>query len=195
MLNVRGCCLVLAIIFSLKYTTCDLIKDVFDAIKDDNIAAFRKILSENTGSLDSFINLKDKESGQTPVMMSVLRGQTEMVRLLLAEPVVDVSIGEMQGYTVMHGAGFQGRADILRLLLEDKRNIDPRDFHEDGFSPLHRACWGDEPRHTETVRVFLEVAGIPWDLRSEEGTTCYDVTYNQGTRDLIEKWKKQKEEL
>ena len=191
----KWCYLVLVMILSFKYTTCDLINEVFEAIKNDNIGALRKILSDNSDSLDSFINQKEAESGQTPVMMSVLRGQTEMVRLLLAEPVVDVSIGEMQGYTVMHGAGFQGRADILRLLLEDKRNIDPRDFHEDGFSPLHRACWGDEPRHTETVRVFLEVAGVPWDLRSEEGTTCYDVTYNQGTRDLIEKWKKQKEEL
>ena len=195
MLNVRGCYLVLAIIFSFKYTTCDLIKDVFDAIKDDNIAAFRKILSENTGSLDSFINLKDKESGQTPVMMSVLRGRTEMVRLLLAEDAVDVTIGEMQGYTVMHGAGFQGRAEILRLLLEDKRDIDPSHIHSDGFSPLHRACWGNEVRHAETVKVFVEEAGVPWDFKSKKGTTCLDVTGNSATRNFLLKKKKQNEEL
>ena len=195
MLNVRGCYLVLAIIFSLKYTTCDLIKDVFDAIKDDNIAAFRKILSENTGSLDSFINLKDKESGQTPVMMSVLRGRTEMVRLLLEEDAVDVTIGEMQGYTVMHGAGFQGRAEILRLLLEDKRDIDPRHIHSDGFSPLHRACWGNEVRHAETVKVFVEEAGVPWDFKSKKGTTCLDVTGNSATRNFLLKKKKKNEEL
>ena len=194
---VNGKCfyLVLVIILSCKYSTCDLINEVFDAIKGDNTEALRRIISDNTDNLDSFINLKDEESGQTPVMMSVLRGRTEMARLLLAETAVDVSIGEMQGYTVMHGAGFQGRAEILKLLLEDKRDIDPSEIHQDGFSPLHRACWGNEARHTDTVKVFLEVAGVPWDLRSKKGTTCLDVTSNQGTRNLLNKWKKPKEDL
>ena len=195
MLSGKRSYLVLVIIFSFKYTTCDLIKDVFDAIKEDKTEVLRRILSENTDSLDSFINLQDEQSGQTPVMMSVLRGRTEMVGLLLAQPAVDLSIGEMQGYTVMHGAGFQGRAEILRLLLADERDLDPRDIHQDGFSPLHRACWGNEARHTDTVKVFLEEAGVPWDLRSEKGTTCYDVTNNPGTRNLIRKWKQQKEDL
>jgi hypothetical protein len=31
-----------------------------------------------------------------------------------------------------------------------------RCIHVDGFIPMHRACWGDEQRHTDTVRVFLE---------------------------------------
>ena len=195
MINGKCVYLVLVIILSCKYSTCDLVNEVFDAIKDDNTEALRRIISDNTDNLDSFINLKDEESGQTPVMMSVLRGRTEMVRLLLAEPAVDVSIGEMQGYTVMHGAGFQGRAEILELLLEDKRDIDPSEIHQDGFSPLHRACWGNEARHTDTVKVFLEVAGVPWDLRSKKGTTCLDVTSNQGTRKLLNKWKKHKEDL
>ena len=195
MLSGKWCYTVLVIIVCFEYSTCDLINDVFDAIKDDNTGALRRIISDNSDSLNSFINLKDEESGQTPVMMSVLRGRTEMVRLLLAEAAVDVSIGEMQGYTVMHGAGFQGRAEILKLLVEDKRDIDPSDVHQDGFSPLHRACWGNEARHTETVKVFLELAGVPWDLRSKKGTTCLDVTSNQGTRNLLNKWRKQKEDL
>lgn len=178
-----------------NYATCDLINEVFDAIKSDDTPNLQRILADNKAKLASFINQKDEESGQTPVMMSVLRGRTEMVRLLLAEAAVDVSIGEMQGYTVMHGAGFQGRAEILKLLVEDKRDIDPSDVHQDGFSPLHRACWGNEARHTETVKVFLELAGVPWDLRSKKGTTCLDVTSNQGTRNLLNKWRKQKEDL
>ena len=27
------------------------------------------------------------------------------------------------------------------------------DRHADGFTPLHRACWGKTPAHTETVRL------------------------------------------
>merc|ERR1712154_168891 len=95
--------------------------------------------------------------GQTPVMMSVLRGRTEMVR----------------------------------MLLEDGRKIDPAHLHSDGFSPLHRACWGNEPRHTDTVKVFVEEAGVPWDLVSKKGTTCYDVTGNSATRNFLKKVKEQ----
>ena len=178
------------LLLASHYVTCDLkSNEVFQAIKSDDKTALEKILKDP--NLSSFINQKDEESGQTPVMMSVLRGRTEMVRLLLAEEEVDVTIGEMQGYTVMHGAGFQGRAEILRLLLKDKRNIDPGHFHSDGFSPLHRACWGNEPRHTETVKVFVEEAGVPWNLKSKKGTTCYDVTGNSDTRNFLKKIKKQ----
>lgn len=181
----------LALLFlASHYVTCDLkSNEVFEAIKSDDTTALKRILTDP--NLSSFINQKDEESGQTPVMMSVLRGRTEMVRLLLAEEEVDVTIGEMQGYTVMHGAGFQGRAEILRLLLKDKRNIDPSHIHSDGFSPLHRACWGNEPRHTETVKVFVEEAGVPWNLKSKKGTTCYDVTGNSDTRNFLKKIKKQ----
>ena len=178
-----------------NYATCDLINEVFDAIKSDDTPNLQRILADNKAKLASFINQKDEESGQTPVMMSVLRGRTEMVRLLLAEDAVDVTIGEMQGYTVMHGAGFQGRAEILRLLLEDKRNIDPRHVHSDGFSPLHRACWGNEVRHAKTVKVLVEEAGVPWDFKSKKGTTCLDVTGNSATRNFLLKKKKQNEEL
>lgn len=178
-----------------NYATCDLINEVFNAIKSDDTPNLQRILADNKAKLASFINQKDEESGQTPVMMSVLRGRTEMVRLLLAEDAVDVTIGEMQGYTVMHGAGFQGRAEILRLLLEDKRDIDPRHIHSDGFSPLHRACWGNEVRHAETVKVFVEEAGVPWDFKSKKGTTCLDVTGNSATRNFLLKKKKQNEEL
>ena len=178
-----------------NYATCDLINEVFNAIKSDDTPNLQRILADNKAKLASFINQKDEESGQTPVMMSVLRGRTEMVRLLLAEDAVDVTIGEMQGYTVMHGAGFQGRAEILRLLLEDKRDIDPSHIHSDGFSPLHRACWGNEVRHAETVKVFVEEAGVPWDFKSKKGTTCLDVTGNSATRNFLLKKKKQNEEL
>ena len=44
--------------------------------------------------------------GQTPLMSAVLSGKTEAVRALLKHQP-DVTIGEKDGYTPMHGAGFQ----------------------------------------------------------------------------------------
>lgn len=65
--------------------------------------------------------------------------------------------------------------------------------HSDGYSPLHRACWGSDQRHTDTVEVFLE-AGVPHDLAAN-GRTCVEMTHNPATRKLLLKWAGQTEEL
>ena len=70
------------------------------------------------------------------------------------------------GYTPMHGAGFQGRAEIAKLLIA--HGLDPSDRHSDGFTPIHRACWGREQRHADTVRVLLK-AGVPFDEAASNG--------------------------
>ena len=31
---------------------------------------------------------------------------------------------------------------------------------EDGYTPLHRACWGQEQRHVDTVRVLITAGGV-----------------------------------
>ena len=132
------------------------IDEVFAAIRGGKEKDVKRILEENVDSLASFINKQDPSSGQTPLMMAVLMGKEEAVRLLLKEPAVDASIPEKDGYTPFHGAGFQGRANIARMLIKDSRGLNPSDRHKDGFQPIHRACWGGEARHTETVKVKLE---------------------------------------
>merc|ERR1719348_397680 len=88
------------------------IDEVFAAIRGGREKDVKRILEENVDSLASFINQRDPLSGQTPLMMAVLMGKEEVVRLLLKEPAVDASIPEKDGYTPFHGAGFQGRASI-----------------------------------------------------------------------------------
>ena len=135
------------------------IDEVFAAIRGGKEKDVKRILEENVDSLASFINQQDPSSGQTPLMMAVLMGKEEVVRLLLKEPTVDASIPEKDGYTPFHGAGFQGRASIARMLIKDSRGLDPNDRHKDGFQPIHRACWGGEARHAETVKVSMKTIG------------------------------------
>lgn len=126
--------------------------------------------------------------GQTALMFSVLSGKKNAVELLL-KAGADVTIGEKDGYTPMHGAGFQGRAEIAALLIN--HGISVHDVHADGYTPFHRACWGTKKGHTDTVRVFLE-AGVDPELRARDGRTCYDMTKNKGTKKLLEQWKETK---
>ncbi len=50
---------------------------------------------------------------QSPLMASCLGGNLDAAKALL-ELGADVTVPEMDGYTPMHGAGFQGRAEIGR---------------------------------------------------------------------------------
>ncbi len=56
------------------------------------------------------------------------------------------------------------------------------------FTPLHRACWGAEKRHTDTVAVLLE-AGVPFDQPAADGSLPIDMARNNAaTRKLLKRW-------
>ena len=104
---------------------------------------------------------------------------------MLLEAGVDTSVGEKDGYTPMHGAGFQGRAEIAKMLI--KHGLNPSDRHGDGYTPIHRACWGGEARHTQTVKALLE-AGVSPEERSSNGKKPVELTQNTATRKLLHEW-------
>ncbi|RHX98517.1 hypothetical protein DYB25_007555 [Aphanomyces astaci] len=118
------------------------------------------------------------EGGQTCLMRAVLFGAKGVVTYLLSSTNVDVTIGEKDGYTPLHGAGFQGRAEIAKILIA--HGLDPLHQHEDGYAPIHRAAWGGERRHTETVYAFLN-AGVPADLKAGDGRTALEMTHSPAT--------------
>ena len=198
-------------------------------------------------------------------MSAVLNGHTDVVRVLL-EAGADTTIGEKDGYTPMHGAGFQGRADIALLLI--KHGLNPSDRHSDGFTPvgrcvsvapahqrgvpgrvgvcvrvcvavgvgvapsgcwcvlesdecmcaqrgcmmvnstdprcvpgphrqIHRATWGREARHTDTIRVLVEEGGVDVDEPADNGQTALQMAQgaaqkNDGTIKLLKKLIKRK---
>ena len=85
----------------------------------------------------------------------------------------------------MHGAGFQGRAEIAKILIE--HGLDPLDAHKDGFTPIHRAAWGKEERHTETIRVLMDVGKVPHDYKAPgTGQTALEMTKNPSSIALLE---------
>jgi len=174
---------------SLHWAFSEPIDEVFAAIRGGKENDVKRILEENAESLESFINQQDPASGQTPLMMAVLMGKEEVVRMLLKLPVVDATIPEKDGYTPFHGAGFQGRASIARMLIKDSRGLDPNDRHKDGFQPIHRACWGMEARHAETVKVLVEEGGVPWDSKGK-GKTPLQITQNSKTKAWLKEWGK-----
>ena len=153
---------------------------IIENVRADNLEGIRSALKDGGD-----INVVGP-GGQTPLMLAVLTGKTEVVKLLL-EKGADVTIGEQDGYTPMHGAGFQGRHEVAKLLID--HGLDPLDAHKDGYTAIHRACWGKEERHTETVRVLLE-AGVPYDLKASNGKMPLEMAKSPATQALLEEWSK-----
>lgn len=72
--------------------------DLFAALSDEDVDAANAALKAGAN-----INSKSPRGAQTPLMQSVLHGRTKMVEWCL-ENGADVTIGERDGYTPMHGA-------------------------------------------------------------------------------------------
>jgi ankyrin repeat protein len=121
-------------------------------------------------------------------MASTLRGNIDMVMTML-EHGADATVAEKDGYTPPHGAGFQGRPEVMRVLKEVGGIDVVNSPHADGFFPLHRACWGRERRHAETVEYLLSIGEDP-NRRStgDRKQTCLEMTRNPHTIEVLKKY-------
>lgn len=169
---------------------------IFGAIRkdEDGVDDIRAYVEKDPSVLESIYEGGQKGTtiykyGQTPLIFAALRGYPHAVKTLL-ELGANIHATEQEGYNVLHAAATKGQAETLEVLYDHiaENSIDMNittDLHADGYYPLHRACWGHEPHHTETVRVMLEKFGVPYDLKSTHGKTCIHVTKNQGTLVVI----------
>jgi len=156
------------------------------AVKANKLDRLRKLTVQDTSGLNH-----QGPGLQSPVMFAALQGNAEAVRILI-DAGADLTVGEKDGYTVVHGAGFQGRADVLRVLHEKGVDLNDRN-HRDGFTGLHRACWGQSPAHAQTVRVFLEL-GVDPNQKAADGRTCGEMSSNHATKQVLEAFFRDKEE-
>jgi hypothetical protein len=60
---------------------------------------------------------------------------------------------------------------------------------KDGFTPFHRACWGREQRHTDTIKFLLTEGEVDVNVKGgQDKRTCLQMTPNENTRALLLKY-------
>jgi len=150
--------------------------DLFDAVRNDDKKRIGSALHHGAS-----VNAKDAD-GTTALMLATVLGKFHSVQMLL-HAGADVNIGDKDGYTPIHGAGFQGRADIARLLVS-QGGMDINDRHSDGYTPMHRAVAGSQPRHAETVKVMLEL-GANLKAKTPLGETPDEICHNPWTMEVL----------
>ncbi len=76
-------------------------------------------------------------------------------------------------------------------------------LHIDGYRPIHRACWGSTPNHTETLFALLRIGQVDPDVTTEmghqaatfasmqAGESCLDMAGSIDSYNLVTQWKAQ----
>ena len=129
--------------------------------------------------------------GQTAFTYSTMTRKFKAVKTLLLAGA-DANIGNRDtGMTAMHLAAVAGDASLVKWLIKKGVDKSPVDTH--GLTPLHRACQGGEPKHTDSVWAFLDAGVVP-DETSADGMTPIDIAKtNDNTRKLLQEAVAEKE--
>ncbi|TVY31662.1 Vegetative incompatibility protein [Lachnellula occidentalis] len=119
-------------------------KDNLDQTPLKGHEAVVELLLEKGAELESRDN-----RGRTPLSMAAVCGHAAVVKLLLAQNVIDPDSRDIHGQTPLHHASRQGHVNVVRLLLEKGANAAVAD--NDGRTPLQLASMN---QHTEAIELL-----------------------------------------
>lgn len=113
---------------------------------------------------------------ESPLMMAALRGDTDLVRKLIARGG-DVN---KPGWTPLHYAATRGHLDVMQILLDESAYIDAESPNK--TTPLMMAAYYGTP---EAVKLLLEAGADP-TLRNELGLSAIDFAQRGRRKDSAE---------
>lgn len=101
---------------------------------------------------------------ESALMIAALKGDTELVRKLIAR---DADVNKT-GWAPLHYAATGGHVDIIQILLDESAYIDAESPNK--TTPLMMAAYYGTP---EAVKLLLE-SGADATLRNQQGLTAFD---------------------
>lgn len=148
------CYLVVAIVSSSAFA--GVYEDFFQAVNRDDGNTVAMLVKRGFDP-----NSRDPE-GQTAMHLALRDQSPQVAQALWSSPGLDVDAVNASGETPLMMAALRGELEWARRLLERGAKV-----HRAGWSPLHYAATGNEPR---IVALLLD-RGAPIDARSPNGTT------------------------
>lgn len=128
------------------------------------------------------VDIEAKDSSQaTPLMGAAHRGHPDIVQMLL-DYNANMSAGDWEGDTALHGAVSAGRIGVVNILLRTHRSreLEARNVHEQ--TPLHRAA---EKGMAEILQLLLQF-GANKDALDNSGWTPLHSATASGQYDTIQ---------
>jgi len=84
------------------------------------------------------------------------------------------------GGTALHAAMFQKNMEIVRLLLENRFDVNAVG-PQNGYTPLHDAVWAD---NLEAVKILLN-KGAQTNIKGKDGLTPYGKAKKEGRKEIV----------
>jgi ankyrin repeat protein len=146
--------LILALGISLAHAGA--YEDFFRALDRDDARTVTSLLQRG------FDPNSRNEAGQPALFLALQKPSPAVAEALWAHPQLEVDVVNAAGETPLMMAALRGNVEWMRRLLDRGARV-----HREGWSPVHYAATGPEPR---AVEMLLE-RGAPVDARSPTGTT------------------------
>jgi len=155
-------------------------QDLLKAASDGNAARVEEILAADP-SLDAN-EVSDGPGGATPLYIAAQNGHTEVVKLLLAIPDIDVNKGRIDvGATPLFTAAQNGHTEVVKFLLA-RSDIDVNEAITDGTTPLFM---GSQNGHTEIVKLLLARPEIDVNKSISSGATPLYIAAQNGHTEVV----------
>lgn len=145
-------------------------QDLLTIVKSGDIKAVQKVVKK--GKVN--VNEQDAE-GLTPLMVSAIAGDSDMVQLLL-ESRAEPNIQALNGMTALHAAAFHGRESVMLRLLTAGAN--PNIADNKGRTPLLVAA---QIEVTNPVTILLESGA---DIEAKDKNSNNALLLSCGNRHL-----------
>jgi uncharacterized protein len=191
-------------LISSHWVYAGVYEDFFNAIKRDDTSALQSLLQRgfdpNTRDPKNlhglFIALREPspkaaqilikapkidlnpitDDGETPLMMAVFKGQTELA-VQMIERGADVN---KPGWTPLHYAATAGNVQLINVLLENHAYIDAESPNK--TTPLMMAAHYGTPG---AVKLLLEEGADP-SLKNDQGLTAIDFALQAKKQDSVD---------
>ncbi|MCO7191223.1 MULTISPECIES: ankyrin repeat domain-containing protein [unclassified Pseudoalteromonas] len=126
----------------------------------------------------------NRNDWHTPLLVAAREGYTRLVKLLLAHNADQTIPGYPMNAIAMHKAGYMGHADIVRLLVGDRRAplVLNTQGPNNGYTPLHDAIWHG---HSEAAVEFIK-GGAQLQLKTYENDTPLDLAERYQYTQIVE---------
>jgi hypothetical protein len=144
---------------------------LFIAVKEGSLKAAEALIAWPRTNVE-WRSPKD----ESPLMIAAFKGQTEIVRKLIAR---DADVNKT-GWTPLHYAATGGHLDVMQILLDENAYIDAESPNKS--TPLMMAAKYATPA---AVKLLLEAGADP-RLRNELGLNAIDFAQQGNRRDSAE---------
>ena len=157
-------------------------KDFITAIKNADIDKVKDFIKKEG------VNAHN-ESGTTPLMIAVwysyIVRHTNVVRLLLEHPDIDVNAQDSDGDTALLRAALMGNADAAELLLEHP-DIDPN--ARDAAFGATALMWACLHGRVEVVKLLLEHPDIDVNIKNHAGATALTISQRRASAEKARRY-------